>query len=463
MRTEGRAFRFRIGGCHGSSTADGPLTLSLWWRSHPGCVQAGSLLHKGRGNLCCLLIFSLIVLLLPSPVFAHAKSTSYSTWEIDGNRVRVTARIPWLELQRSFPSASFSSPDMLVVSSELEQKLATYLTTRLILFADSQPCQALSPGVTAIPSGDRTRIARAWNLTCPASHGFRLHNDIFFDSAPAHLHFARIHIAGAAPVEKVFSFHDREWVLPGPGEEPEGAGSHFNDYLQLGIEHILSGTDHLVFLIALLLIGGSVGQIAQLVTGFTVAHSITLALGVLNVVRPTTTAIEALIGFSIAIVALENFWLTTGEDTRRWILQILIVALAGAVAAALIGMLFVPPLALLGLGLFSVAYLLLLRDISTAYSLRWFVAFIFGLVHGFGFAGVIAEMALPPNRVAPALLGFNLGVELGQLGMVMLVWPFLRVLSEAERQLSGVLAVQLGSAVVLAVGIFWFLTRAAGG
>jgi hypothetical protein len=69
-------------------------------------------------------------------------------------------------------------------------------------------------------------------------------------------------------------------------------------------------------------------------------------------------------------------------------------------------------------------------------------------------------MALPPNRVAPALLGFNLGVELGQLGMVMLVWPFLRVLSKAERQLSGVLAVQLGSTVVLAAGIFWFLTRA---
>jgi hypothetical protein len=92
--------------------------------------------------------------------------------------------------------------------------------------------------------------------------------------------------------------------------------------------------------------------------------------------------------------------------------------------------------------------------------LRWFVAFIFGLVHGFGFAGVIAEMALPPDRVAPALFGFNLGVELGQLGIVMLTWPFLRLLSKSERPPGGMLVVQLGSAVVLAVGIFWFLTRA---
>lgn len=410
-----------------------------------------------------ILLPVLLILLLPSPVFAHAKSTSYSTWEIDGNRVRITARIPWIELQRSLLSSSLSSPDRLIPGSESERELETYLTTHLILFADSQPCQVSSTGVVVMSSGDRTRIVRTWNLVCPASHGFRLRNDAFFDNAPAHLHFARMRIAGATPVEKVFSFHDREWMLLNPSREPEGAGTHFRDYLQLGIEHILSGTDHLVFLLALLLIAGSVGQVARLITGFTVAHSITLALGVFNVVRPANAAIEALVGFSIVVVALENFWLTTGKDTRRWILQILVVALGGAVVAAAIGRLSVPPLTLLGLGMFSVAYLLLLREVSTAHSLRWFVAFIFGLVHGFGFAGVMAEMVLPPDRLAPALFGFNLGVELGQLGIVMFAWPFLRVLSKSERRLSGMLVVQLGSAVVLAVGIFWFITRAAGG
>jgi len=424
-------------------------------------ICSNSILSTFKGNMR-LLIFLLVLLtlLLPQSVFAHAKSTSYSTWEIDGNRVRVTARLPWIELQRSLLSASLSSPAMLVPGSESERDLETYLTTHLSLFAEGQPCQLSSSGVTVMASSDRTRIARTWNLLCPASQSFRLRNDAFFDNAPAHLHFARLRIAGATPVEKVFSFHDREWVLPGPGRELEGAGSQVRDYLRLGIEHILSGTDHLVFLLALLLIAGSAGQVARLVTGFTVAHSITLALGVFNIVRPASAAVEALIGFSIAVVALENFWLTTGEDTRRWILQLLVVALGGTVAAAAIGMLSVPPLTLLGLGMFSVAYFLLLRDVSTAHSLRWFVAFIFGLVHGFGFAGVIAEMALPPDRIAPALFGFNLGVELGQLGIVMLTWPFLRLLSKSERPLGGMLVVQLGSALVLAVGIFWFLTRA---
>lgn len=403
----------------------------------------------------------LLIFLFPQSAFAHAKTTSYSSWEIEGEQVRVTVRIPWIELQRSLPSASRSFPDLLVPGSEVERILETYLTTHLVLFADSLPCQVSPPGISVLSSGDR-RVVRAWGLTCPAPQGFRLHNHAFFDTAPAHLHFARVHIAGAPPVEKVFSFHDREWVLSDSGKKPGGAGSRFSGYLWLGMAHILSGADHLVFLLALLLIAGSVGQVARLVTGFTLAHSLTLALGVLNIIRPAAAAVEALIGFSIAVVALENFWLTTGADTRRWILRLLVVALGGAVAAAGIGLLLVPPLALLGLGLFAVAYLLLLRDVCTAHSLRWFVAFIFGLVHGFGFAGVMAEMALPPDRAASALLGFNLGVEVGQLGIVMLLWPFLHRLNSSEGRWGGVLTVQAGSAAVLAVGLFWFITRAAG-
>jgi hypothetical protein len=412
-----------------------------------------------RFFLCLPLLLSI---LLPRPVFAHAKSTSYSTWEIDENRVRVTVRIPWIELQRSLLSVSSLSPELLVSGSESERELAAYLTAHFVLSANGQPCRVSPSGIAAVSSSDRMRVTRAWNLICPTAQRFRLHNDAFFDSAPAHLHFARVRIANVPLVEKVFSFHDREWELSNPRREPIPTGSHLRDYLWLGITHILSGTDHLVFLLALLLIAGSVGQVARLVTGFTVAHSITLALGVLNIVRPASAAVEALIGFSIVIVALENFWLTTGKNTRSWILRFLLVLLGGTVVTAGIGVLLVPPLALLGLGIFSIAYLLLLRGVTTP-NLRWFVAFIFGLVHGFGFAGVIAEMALPSDRVASALFGFNLGVELGQLGIVILVWPILRWLSRLEGQWSEVLTIQAGSAAVLAMGIFWFITRAVGG
>ena len=88
-----------------------------------------------------------------------------------------------------------------------------------------------------------------------------------------------------------------------------GAGTSLGEYIALGIEHILTGYDHLAFLLALLLIGSSLGEVAKVVTGFTVAHSITLGLTILGYVRPEARSVEALIGLSIALVAAENVWL----------------------------------------------------------------------------------------------------------------------------------------------------------
>ncbi len=94
--------------------------------------------------------------------------------------------------------------------------------------------------------------------------------------------------------------------------------------------------------------------------------------------------------------------------------------------------------------------------------MRWAIAFIFGLVHGFGFAAVLGEAGLPADRVVHALFGFNLGVELGQLGVVALLWPLLRAAIRARNQRIGLAVVELGSASVLALGVFWFVTRTFG-
>ena len=149
----------------------------------------------------------------------------------------------------------------------------------------------------------------------------RLHNTAFLTSAPAHLHFARIRIPGTSAVEKVFSVHEREWAFFSFGKCCPRKREPLSRLPPARRFYILSGIDHLVFLLALLLMAESLASIAQIVTGFTVAHSITLALGVLNVVRPASTAVESLIGFSIGIVAVENFFLTTGEATRRRLLR----------------------------------------------------------------------------------------------------------------------------------------------
>jgi hypothetical protein len=93
--------------------------------------------------------------------------------------------------------------------------------------------------------------------------------------------------------------------------------------------------------------------------------------------------------------------------------------------------------------------------------LRWTIAFLFGLVHGFGFAAVLTAVGLPRDRILSALFGFNFGVELGQLVIVALIWPLLHLVAGHRRSAYELIA-EAGSAAVLALGLFWFLTRTYG-
>jgi hypothetical protein len=178
-------------------------------------------------------------------------------------------------------------------------------------------------------------------------------------------------------------------------------------------------------------------------------------------VKPLASAIESLIGLSIEVVALENFSWTGGPVTRRAVRGVLAVGVGGAAVASLLGWLAVPALALAGIGVFAIGYLGLLGRVARPGRLRWFIAFVFGLVHGFGFAGLLVEIGLPVGRLAPALVGFNLGVEIGQLALVALVWPVLQLVLRTDL-LRRALRIQVGSAAVMVVGLYWFLVRAVG-
>jgi hydrogenase/urease accessory protein HupE len=137
-------------------------------------------------------------------------------------------------------------------------------------------------------------------------------------------------------------------------------------YLTLGVEHILMGVDHLLFVLALLLLTNGTWQLVKTVTAFTVAHSITLASATLGIVHVPSSPVEAVIALSIVLVAAEIVQARRGR--------------AGLAA-----------------------------------QVPWIVAFIFGLLHGFGFAGALSEVGLPEGHIPVALLFFNLGVETGQL------------------------------------------------
>jgi hydrogenase/urease accessory protein HupE len=175
----------------------------------------------------------------------------------------------------------------------------------------------------------------------------------------------------------------------------------FRRIFWLGVEHILSGYDHLLFLLALLIVAPRLWQTVKVVTAFTLAHSLTLALAWFDLLTIPTRLVESLIAFSIAYVALEN---------------------------------------ILGRGL----------------SRRWLVAGGFGLIHGLGFYTVLRELDLASGDTVTTLLAFNLGVETGQLAVVALLYgPLVWWARQAWYRRSA----RAGSAVILLVASWWMIER----
>jgi hypothetical protein len=410
---------------------------------------------------------------LPATSHAHGRSISYSSWELDEGGANVSVRVSRLDLSRlPLTAAEAARPGPPGPASNT----AHYLARRLALAAGGEPCSAASPP-TPRPAAEGW-VAFGWRLDCQASGGRVIESRILLDAAPSHLHFARVSASGAGrarvsavdkgtTLERVLTEADPVWFLGswggeagGAGNAPEPAGSSFLRYLALGIEHILTGYDHLAFVFALLLLAGSLRQVAGLVTGFTIAHSITLALAVLGLLRPEAAAVEAVIGFSVALVAAENGWLLSGRDRRIAGFSLAGLLLLCALAAAGYGVLSLATL--LGLTLFSLCHFELLARTARPTRVRTFLAFAFGLVHGFGFAGVLAEMSLPASRLAPALFGFNLGVEVGQLAVVALAWPLLRLLNRIGEGSGYRWTSQVASAGICGLGLYWFIVRAFG-
>jgi hypothetical protein len=333
------------------------------------------------------------------------------------------------------------------------------LSEGLRLEAGGVPCPVTEgPRALSAPS-DRALLE--WRVRCPADGALVIESDLLREVAPSHLHFARLRAPGAGITERVLAGAERSWPLPGPQGEPDepSAGSSVQRYVLLGVEHIATGYDHLVFLLGLLLLASRASEVVTIVTGFTLAHSITLGLAALGRVRPEAAAVEALIGLSIALVAAENGWLLAGRP--RIVPRVVVGVLGAAAALAAAGIGAVPASTCLGLALFAACYFALLERVSQPARLRFAIAFCFGLVHGFGFAGVLAEIALPQGRLLPALLGFNLGVEIGQLAIVALVWPLLALLARAAGRWHGGV-VQVGTAAVCGLGVFWWIERAFG-
>jgi hypothetical protein len=184
----------------------------------------------------------------------------------------------------------------------------------------------------------------------------------------------------------------------------QGALEVMKVFIPSGIHHIMIGPDHILFLVGLLLLGGSFMSLVRIVTAFTIGHSITLSLAALNVVTPPASIIEPAIALSIVFVGADNLVRGDGRDLRGW------------------------------------------------------VALVFGLVHGFGFANVLREFGLPKEALGWSLFSFNVGVEIGQLAIVALVAAALAAVRRYNDKL-GLRVAFAGSIVVIAAGTYWFVER----
>ncbi len=390
------------------------------------------------------------LLLGPSDAaLAHGRSVSYSSWLIEGAQAEITLRLTALELSRLVPAGQ--------VTRQLDPAVARYFVDRLELLASGVPCRPVeAPRSLSAPAG---KAAFEWRVDCADREPDEIRSRLFLDLAPGHLHFARLRRPGSGLVERVLSGLDPSWQL-GAENHPtaEPIGSSFGAYLALGIEHIATGYDHLVFLLVLLLLASRLGELATIITGFTVAHSITLALAVLGGLRPESSSVEALIGLSIALVAAENAWLLAGRPRIVPLGVAACLLLMTILSSFEIGSLH--PAIPAGLCVFALCYFAILDRVERPVRLRVAISFVFGLVHGFGFAGVLREIELPVDRMARALLGFNLGVEAGQLVVVALLWPALRWLASIRGGRPHAWLLEFGTAAACGVGIFWLVQRA---
>jgi hypothetical protein len=221
--------------------------------------------------------------------------------------------------------------------------------------------------------------------------------------------------------------------------------------------HIFTGIDHMSFLLGLVLISRRFKDLIFVITGFTLGHSLTLALAVTGIIRPHAEFIDALVALTIALIGVENLAVQTNRPGlfALWTAGALF-AMAGL---RLLGIGLLPFTLLLGAGLFASNYLLVAGHVRNAGRLRLVITLVFGLIHGFGFAADLLNEAIPPAKLAELLIGFNLGVEVGQLTVVTVLVGVVLALRRFKLTLPRPIVVDLCASGLVLIGTYWFVSR----
>lgn len=384
----------------------------------------------------------LLVGLASQPASAHTRSQSFSNWNVHENVVSGTYQVD-----------AYRATQLSEEPKDLVKLVGDHLKATVFAEQDKVRCTFDEPKPLHAPRGE---LRYDLKIVCPkpfASAEARLVIGAFFDVSISHVHYVRVSYTGGR-VDEVVLTQGHPVITLGAGAQQ---GSHsVVSFLGLGFTHVLSGADHVAFLLALIMLAGDFRRTIYAVTGFTVGHSITLALVALGILKPDTATVEALIGFTVAWAA--------GDALARWRNMPPWLGLVGAAGIACLPVLDVfggsvqlSWLVLLGLALFA-GTMSFARQLDAG-RIAPVIASVFGLAHGAGFAGPLLELKIAPGDLVWTLLAFNVGVELGQLTVVAVV--AVAVIAATRYKLAlPKLTLDVAASLLFALGTFWFVSRA---
>jgi HupE / UreJ protein len=382
---------------------------------------------------------------LTAPAIAHTLSETHSAWHVTGSTIDMNFTLPDIEAQRLAPSGQNATDAM----------ITAYLGKHLAATADGKNCTVNYGPEKGTAAQGFTRWE--FSFTCPkAAKSIALVDTAFFDLVPTHINYAQIITSDGNFIEQLFT-RDQTILSATPGGDNPLQNAGFLTYVGLGIMHIFTGVDHMSFLLGLILISRRLKDLAFVVTGFTLGHSATLALAVTGIVRPHAEYIDALVALTIALIGAENIAVSLkrpGTIAFAFGGTLILMALLQWMGAG-----GLPALLLLGAGIFTGNYLMITGHLQDAARIRVIVTLVFGLIHGFGFASSLLEMRLPTGRMAELLLGFNSGVEVGQLTLVLSVTLIAWLLVKMKFALPRPIVTDVCSAFLVCIGVFWFVSR----
>ncbi|HCK82497.1 MAG TPA: HupE/UreJ family protein [Candidatus Competibacter sp.] len=380
-------------------------------RAADGAVQVG---HRFVPVLLLAVLLVLLLGLAPT-AFAHKPSDSYLSLTPRENGWRARWDIALRDLE--YAVGLDQNGDGAITWGELQARqgaVLQYALAHLTLHAGETLCAEHPGALRVVEHGDGAYAVLDFSVDCTTVGAQTLDYQLLFELDPSHRGLLRVD-APTGTETVVLSPEQRQRLL---NVGPASGWQQFASYWKEGVWHIWIGFDHILFLLALLLpavlwwdngrwrpatmLRAVLVDTAAIVTAFTLAHSLTLTLAVLGLVDLPGRLVESTIALTVVLAALNNLF-----------------------------------------------------PVVTAR--RWLLAFGLGLIHGFGFAGVLRELGLPDGALALALAGFNLGVETGQLAIVAAVLPLAFALRQtwAYRRL----ALPVGSALVALLALIWCLER----